>query len=91
MILVGLYLVSAVFGYLQAFIMTGVAQMVSYRMRTEIAEKIDRLPLSYFDTTTQGEVLSRVTNDVETVSQTLNQSLSQIIISTVTIVGIVAS
>ncbi len=90
LILVGLYLVSALFGYLQGFIMARVAQMVSYRLRTEIVEKIDRLPLSYFDGTTQGEVLSRVTNDVETVSQTLNQSLSQIIISTVTIIGIVA-
>jgi ATP-binding cassette subfamily B multidrug efflux pump len=87
-ILVALYLVSAVLGYVQAWIMTGVAQRVSFDLRQGISRKIDRLPLRYFDTRTHGDVLSRVTNDVDTVSQTLNQSLSQIVTSVTTIAGI---
>ncbi|HEY7035541.1 MAG TPA: ABC transporter ATP-binding protein, partial [Thermomicrobiales bacterium] len=87
-LLVGLYLLSAFFGYLQAWIMAGVSQQVTFDLRREISEKFDRLPLRYFDTRTHGEVLSRVTNDVETVSQTLNQSLTQIVTSVTTIVGI---
>ena len=87
-ILIGLYLTSTVFSYVQGFIVTGVAQDVSYKLRREISEKVNRLPLKYFDTRTHGEVLSRVTNDVDTVSQSLNQSMSQIITSTTTIIGV---
>ncbi|MGG0186041.1 ABC transporter ATP-binding protein [Bacillus rhizoplanae] len=87
-ILLGLYIVSAVFGIIQGYIISGVAQKVSYNFRKEIDEKINRMPLKYFDKTTHGEVLSRVTNDVDTVSQTLNQSMSQIITSVVTIIGV---
>lgn len=88
MILVALYLVSSVFGIIQSFIMSGVAQKVSYNLRKQISEKMDTLPLNYFDTRTNGEVLSRITNDVDTVNQTLNQSLSQIITSVVTLIGV---
>lgn len=87
-ILIGLYLTSTVFSYIQGFIVTGVAQDVSYNLRKEISEKVNRLPLKYFDTRTHGEVLSRVTNDVDTVSQSLNQSMSQIITSATTIIGV---
>ncbi|MCP1122665.1 ABC transporter ATP-binding protein/permease [Bacillus sp. 3103sda1] len=87
-ILLGLYIASAVFGIIQGYIISGVAQKVSYNFRKEIDEKINRMPLKYFDKTTHGEVLSRVTNDVDTVSQTLNQSMSQIITSVVTIIGV---
>lgn len=88
MILVALYLVSSLFGIIQSFIMSGVAQKVSYNLRKQISEKMDTLPLKYFDTRTNGEVLSRITNDVDTVNQTLNQSLSQIITSVVTLIGV---
>lgn len=88
MILIGLYLLSALFGYIQGWIMTGVSMRVTYRLRADIAQKINRLPLKYFDSTNQGEVLSRVTNDVDTISQTLNQSLSQIVTSVVSMVGV---
>ncbi len=88
MLLVGLYLLSAVFAYAQGYIMAGVAQRVSFDMRESIAEKINRMPLRYFDSKTHGEVLSRVTNDVDTVSQTLNQSLGQIVTSFVMVIGI---
>lgn len=87
MFLIVLYLISTIFGFLQNFIMSGVAQKVSYSLRKEIAEKINRMPLKFFDKMTHGEVLSRVTNDVDTVSQTLNQSLSQIISSFTTLIG----
>lgn len=87
-ILLALYIASAVFGIIQGYIISGVAQKVSYKFRKEIDEKINRMPLKYFDKTTHGEVLSRVTNDVDTVSQTLNQSMSQIITSVVTIIGV---
>lgn len=87
-ILIGLYLTSTAFSYIQGFIVTGVAQSVSYNLRKEISEKVNRLPLKYFDTRTHGEVLSRVTNDVDTVSQSLNQSMSQIITSATTIIGV---
>ncbi|TLM99199.1 MAG: ABC transporter ATP-binding protein, partial [Actinobacteria bacterium] len=83
-----LYLLASVFSFVQGWIMSGVSAKVTYQFRKDIAGKINRLPLRYFDGTTQGEVLSRVTNDVDTVSQTLNQSLSQIITSAVTVVGI---
>lgn len=88
MILVALYLVSSLFGIIQSFIMSGVAQKVSYNLRKQISQKMDTLPLNYFDTRTNGEVLSRITNDVDTVNQTLNQSLSQIITSVVTLIGV---
>lgn len=87
-ILLILYVVSAAFAYVQGYIMAGVAQEVSFEMRRGIAAKVNRLPMSYFDTKTHGEVLSRITNDVDTVSQTLNQSLSQIVTSVVTVIGI---
>ena len=88
--LLGLYCLSALFGYIQSWIMTGVTQKVTYRFRQDISTKIGRMPLKYFDKTTHGEVLSRITNDVDTVSQTLNQSMTQIISSVTMIVGILA-
>ena len=87
-LLIGLYLISAIFSYIQGFIVTGVAQKVSYNLRREISEKVNKLPLKYFDNISHGDVLSRVTNDVDTVSQTLNQSMSQIITSATTLVGV---
>ena len=87
-LLVGMYVLSAIFRYIQTWIMTQVTQTVTFRMRQQLSEKINRLPLSYFDKQTYGEVLSRITNDVDTISQTLNQSLSQIITSTITVLGI---
>lgn len=87
-ILLGLYLLSTLFGYIQGLIMTKVSMQISYKMRKEISEKINRMPLKYFESTNQGEVLSRVTNDVDTVSQTLNQSMTQIITSVTTVVGV---
>ena len=87
-LLVGMYVLSAIFRYIQTWTMTQVTQTVTFRMRQQLSEKINRLPLSYFDKQTYGEVLSRITNDVDTISQTLNQSLSQIITSTVTVMGI---
>jgi ATP-binding cassette subfamily B protein len=84
----GLYLVSSIFAYIQGWIMTGVSMDITYRFRRDIARKINRMPLRYFDGTSHGEVLSRVTNDVDTVSQTLNQSLTQIITSLTTVLGV---
>lgn len=86
--LVFLYVLSAAFGYIQSWIMSGVAVKISYRFRRDISEKINRLPLKYFDGVSQGEVLSRVTNDVDTVNQTLSQNISQIITSITTLVGV---
>lgn len=83
-----LYLTSSMFSYVQGWIMSGVSMDITYRFRRDIAAKINRMPLKYFDGTSHGEVLSRITNDVDTVSQTLNQSLSQIITSVVTVVGV---
>ena len=87
-LLIGLYILSAIFRYIQTWLMTQVTQTVTFRMHRQLSEKINRLPLSYFDKQTYGEVLSRVTNDVDTISQTLNQSLSQIVSSTVMVLGI---
>ena len=84
----GLYLVSAIFAYAQGWIMSGVSMNITYRFRKDISQKINRMPLRYFDGTNHGEILSRVTNDVDTVSQTLNQSLSQIITSVTTVIGV---
>lgn len=86
--LVGLYLASAIFGYIQGWLMSDVSMKVSYKFRKDISEKINRMPLKYFDSTNHGEVLSRVTNDVDTLSQTLNQSLGQIITSVTTVIGV---
>lgn len=86
--LVILYGISALFGYIQGYIMTGVANKVTYRLRKDISKKVNTLPLSYFDRNSHGDVLSRVTNDVDTISQTLNQSLSQIITSVTMVVGV---
>jgi ATP-binding cassette subfamily B protein len=86
----GLYILSSLLAYIQGWIMTGVAVDITYRFRRDIAEKINRMPLGYFDGTNHGEILSRVTNDVDTVNQTLSQSLSQIITSIVTVVGVLA-
>ncbi|MDF2985179.1 MAG: ABC-type multidrug transport system, ATPase and permease component [Eubacterium sp.] len=83
-----LYGASSLFSFIGGFIMSGVAQKISYNLRKEISEKINRLPLRYFDKLTHGEVLSRVTNDVDTVSQTLNQSLFQMITSFTTLIGV---
>jgi len=88
LITLGLYLLSMLFSYIQGWIMTGVSMDVTYRFRKDIAEKINRMPLRYFDGTNHGEVLSRITNDVDTVSQTLNQSLTQIITSVTMVVGV---
>ncbi|NMC57245.1 MAG: ABC transporter ATP-binding protein [Eubacteriaceae bacterium] len=87
--LVGLYVISAAFSYLQGFVMTSVTAKVTYRMRNDICDKMNRLPLKYYDKTTFGDVLSRITNDVDTISQTLNQSLSQIITSLTQLIGII--
>lgn len=84
----GLYLLSAVFSYIQGWIMADVSTNIAYRFRRDISEKINHMPLKYFDGTTQGEVLSRITNDVDTVNQTLSQSLTQIITSVVTVIGV---
>jgi ATP-binding cassette subfamily B protein len=87
-ILVILYITSAVFSYVQGWIMSGISMKVTYQLRKDISEKINKMPLKYFDSRTHGEVLSRITNDVDTVSQTLNQSLTQIITSVTTVVGV---
>ncbi|MCA0383965.1 MAG: ABC transporter ATP-binding protein/permease [Firmicutes bacterium] len=86
--LIILYGVSALLSYIQGFVMTGVSMKVTYKMRKDISEKINRIPLKYFDGTNHGEVLSRITNDVDTVSQTLNQSLTQMITSITTVIGV---
>jgi ATP-binding cassette subfamily B multidrug efflux pump len=84
----GLYLVSSLFGLIQGWIMSHISTDVTYQFRKDIADKVNRLPFKYFDTTSQGEVLSRLTNDVDTVNQTLSQSLSQIITSVVSVIGV---
>ncbi len=86
--LVSLYVLSALFSFIQGFTMTGVAQKITYRLRQDIAEKINKLPMKYFDKRTHGEVLSIVTNDVDTLSANLNQSITQIITAICTIIGI---
>jgi len=84
----GLYLASALFSYIQGWIMADVSTNIAYRFRRDISEKINRMQLKYFDGTSQGEVLSRITNDVDTVNQTLSQSLTQIITSVITVIGV---
>ena len=83
-----LYVISSVLSLVQGFIMTRISANITYKMRQEISHKVNRLPLSYFDRVTQGEVLSRVTNDVDVISNTLNQSLSEIITSVTRIIGV---
>lgn len=83
-----LYLMSSAFGYIQGWVMSGVSARLTYQFRKDISEKLNRLPLSYFDRTSHGDVLSRVTNDVDVVSHTLNQSLTHIVTSTITVLGV---
>lgn len=87
-ILTILYIISTVFSYAQSYIMSGVAQRISYRLRQEISQKINRLPMEYFDKNSKGDIISRVTNDVDTLSQTMNQSLMQMVTSVITVVGV---
>lgn len=87
--MLGLYLVAAAFGVIQGWIMSTISQKVTYRMRKEISEKIDRMPMNYFESRTTGEVLSRITNDVDTLGQSLNQSITQLITSVFTIIGVI--
>ena len=88
LILLGIYVLSLILSYIQAWIMSGVTQKVTYRLREEISLKINRLPLNYYDKQTHGEVLSRITNDVDTMSQSLTQSIQMIFTSLITIIGI---
>ena len=85
----GLYLASACFSFIQGWLMTGISQKMAYRMRREISEKIGRMPMQYFESRTVGEVLSRITNDVDTMGQSLNQSVTQLITSITTLIGVV--
>ncbi len=86
--LLGLYALSAVFSYIQGFVMSGISQKVAFRMRKELSEKMNRLPMSYYDKRTYGEVLSRITNDVDTLGMSLNQSITQLISSVATVIGV---
>ena len=87
LITLGLYLISSVLSFCQGMIMTGITQKICYRMRKEISEKINRMPMKYFESRTYGEVLSRITNDVDTLGMGLNQSVTQIITSVATLIG----
>ncbi|MCH6265437.1 ABC transporter ATP-binding protein [Neobacillus citreus] len=89
LLLIGLYILSAVFAYIQQYIMAGVAQKTVYQLRKEVEEKLNRLPLKYFDARTHGEILSRAVNDVDNISTTLQQSLTQLITSVVTLIGVI--
>lgn len=86
--LLGLYALSAFLGFLQSYLMSGITQKVTFRMRKELSEKINRMPLGYFESRTYGEVLSRVTNDVDTLGQSMNQCVTQLITSVTTIIGV---
>jgi ATP-binding cassette, subfamily B, multidrug efflux pump len=88
LITLALYLASTLFSFIQGWIMASISTDITYRFRRDIADKINRMPFEYFDRTSQGEVLSRITNDVDTVNQTLSQSLSQIVTSVVTVIGV---
>lgn len=88
LILLSLYVVSALFSFVQGWIMTGISQKMCYRLRKEISEKINRMPMGYFESKTVGEVLSRITNDVDTLGMSLNQSITQLITSVTTIIGV---
>lgn len=89
LILVGLYIISALFNFVTGYIMSGVAQKTVYNMRNDVNDKLSRLPLKYFDSRTHGEILSRITNDLDNIGTTLQQSLTQLITSLVTIIGVV--
>lgn len=86
--LLGLYVISALLSFLQSFVMTGISQKLSYSLRQQLAAKVHRLPMSYFDHVTHGEVLSRVTNDVDTLGQSLSQSLAQVVSAITTAIGV---
>jgi ATP-binding cassette subfamily B protein len=86
----GLYVISAIFSYIQGWVMSGIAVKITYRFRRDLSEKMNRMPLRYFDGTNHGEVLSRITNDVDVVNQTLSQSLTQIVTSVATVLGVMA-
>lgn len=88
LIVLGLYVCSAIFNFAQGWIMTGISQKICYRLRKEISEKINRMPMKYFESRTYGEVLSRITNDVDTLGMGLNQSITTIITSTATMIGV---
>lgn len=88
LLVLGLYLLSAIFSFVQGWIMTGITQKVCYQLRKEISEKINRMPMKYFESRTYGEVLSRITNDVDTLGQGLNQSITTIITSVATLIGV---
>lgn len=88
LILLGLYAASTIFGYIQGFLMTGISQKMAFRMRKELSEKMNCLPMNYYDTKTYGEILSRITNDVDTLGMSLNQTLTQLITSIATLVGV---
>ena len=88
LILIGLYVVSSLFSFIQGWIMTGISQKVSFRLRREMSEKINRLPMNYYDSRTHGEILSRITNDVDTLGMSLNQSITQLVTSVTTTIGI---
>ncbi|MDY5576785.1 MAG: ABC transporter ATP-binding protein, partial [Lachnospiraceae bacterium] len=88
LIVLGLYLCSAVFNFVQGWIMTGITQKICYNLRKEISEKIHRMPMGYFESRTYGEVLSRITNDIDTLGTGLNQSITQIITSSATLIGV---
>ena len=85
----GLYVLSVAFSFVQGFIMTGITHKVCYRMRREVSEKINRMPMSYFESRTYGEVLSRITNDIDTMGNGLNQSITQLITSVSTVIGVI--
>lgn len=87
-LLIGFYLISSICSFIQGWLMTGVSQKVSYRLRKELIAKINRMPMNYFDKSTHGETLSRVTNDVDTLAQNLNQSITQLVTSVTTIIGV---
>lgn len=88
LILLSIYIVSAAFSYIQSFVMVGVGQKFTYSLRKGISEKMNRLPIKYFDRKMHGEVLSYITNDVDTIAQNLNQSITQLITSVTTVIGI---
>lgn len=88
LLVLGLYGIGAILNFIQGWIMTGISQKICFRMRDELSKKINRMPLEYFESRTYGEVLSRITNDIDTLGQSLNQSVTQILTSTATIIGV---
>jgi len=89
LLLLALYIISTIFGFLQQYIMAGVAQKTVYNLRRDVDDKLSLLPLKFFDSRTHGEILSRVTNDIDNISTTLQQSLTQLITSIITIIGVI--